>query len=197
MNQSEFDTALDAVVGIRPVTDRRPAPGRSSWGVVRGRILDVAHLSPPDEAAWRDLAQRAVEPNPFYEPDCLIPAARHQTFGAEIQLVVAEDGDRFYGVLPIRHVSRWHKLRYPIVTTQVRRMIYQGTPLIDAERGIEAARALLEALVQERGAGKSRVLALQELTDGVVAEIFRDAALGDGPSPLRVRVLRPRLAAAR
>ena len=69
-----------------------------------------------------------------------------------------------------------HKLRYPIVTTQVRRMIYQGTPLIDAERGIEAAKALLEALVQERGAGKSRVLALQELTAGVVAEIFRDAA---------------------
>ena len=106
MNQSEFDLALDAVVGIEPSEDRRPAPGPSSWGVVRGRILDVAHLSPSDEEAWRDLAQRAVEPNPFYEPDCLIPAARYQSFGAEIQLVVAEDGGRFYGVLPIRHVSR-------------------------------------------------------------------------------------------
>jgi hypothetical protein len=55
-------------------------------------------------------------------------------------------------------------------------MIYLGTPLMDAERGTEAVAALLEALVQERRAGKSRVLAVQELTEGPTAACFRAAA---------------------
>ena len=61
-------------------------------------------------------------------------------------------------------MKRWHKLPYPIVTSQVRRMIYQGTPLVDRERSVEAARALLDGLVEKRRAGRSRVFALQEIT---------------------------------
>ena len=113
-------------------------------GLMRGRILNVRNLSPSDEQSWRDLSQRAQEPNPFYEPDCLIPAATHQSFGDEIQLVVASDGDRFYGCMPIRHVSRWGSLPYRIVTSQVRRMTYLGTPLVDTDYGTEAVKAMLE-----------------------------------------------------
>jgi hypothetical protein len=145
-------------------------------GVIKGRILNVRNLSPADEKSWRDLAERAVEPNPFFEPDCLIPAATHQSYGDEIQLVVATDGDRFYACMPIRHVSRWRSLPYRIVTTQVRRMTYLGTPLVDADHGSEAVKAMLEVLVQERRAGKSRVLVVQELTDGPVALLIRTAA---------------------
>ncbi|MFZ0666130.1 MAG: GNAT family N-acetyltransferase [Acidimicrobiales bacterium] len=143
---------------------------------MQGRIVNVRSVSDADESAWRDLGQRAVEPNPFYEPDCLIPAAEHQAFGSEIDLVVAEDGDRFYGVLPIRRVKRWRGLRYPIVTTQVRRMTYLGTPLIDATYGGEAVKAILSTLVEQRKAGGSRVLVIQEQTDGPTAALFRAAA---------------------
>jgi hypothetical protein len=145
-------------------------------GVLKGRILNVRNLSPADEKSWRDLAERAVEPNPFYEPDCLVPAATHQSYGDEIQLVVATDGDRFYACMPIRHVSRWRSLPYRIVTTQVRRMTYLGTPLVDADHGSEAVKAMLEVLVEERRSGKSRVLVVQELTDGPVALLIRTAA---------------------
>jgi hypothetical protein len=143
---------------------------------MKGRVIDIRSISTADERAWRALAERAVEPNPLYEPDCLIPAARHQTFGAEIALLVAEEGDRFHACVPIRRVKRWHKLPYPIVTTQVRRMIYQGTPLVDPDRGIEACRALLEGLVEQRRAGRSRVFALQEITGGGAVDAFFRAA---------------------
>jgi hypothetical protein len=146
---------------------------------VKGRVINVRSISRADEDAWRALAARAVEPNPLYEPDCLIPAARHQTFGAEIAIVVAEEDNRFHALVPIRHVKRWHKLPYPIVTTQVRRMIYQGTPLVDADRGIEACSAVLDALVGERRAGRSRVFALQEITGGGAVDAFFRAAAAE------------------
>ena len=182
----EFGLAFNDVISVgslQPMGERQARKG------LRSRIIDVAHLSQADEAAWRDLAERAVEPNPFYEPDCVVPAADHQSFGDEIKLVVAEDDERFYACLPIRHVSRWHKLPYRIVTTQVRRMIYLGTPLVDAECGTEAAAALLSALGEERRAGKSRILALQELTEGPTASFFRPRRGRARPTPVRVRVL--------
>jgi len=172
----EFGLAFNDVISVGSLPDHRRQQGRARSSSLRGRIIDVAKISRADEEAWRDLGQRALEPNPFYEPDCLIPAARHQTFGQEIQLIVAEDDDGFYGCIPVRHVSRWHKMPYQIVTTQVRRMIYLGTPLVDVQRGTEAATALLRALVNERRVGRSRVLALQELTDGPIATYFRSAA---------------------
>jgi CelD/BcsL family acetyltransferase involved in cellulose biosynthesis len=150
---------------------------------VTGRVVDVRSISERDEAAWRSLAARATEPNPLYEPDCVIPAARHQTFGAEIALAIAEDGGRWYACMPVRDVTRWHKLPYPIVTTQVRRMIYQGTPLVDPERSADAVRALLSGLVARHSAHRlrsSRVLALQETTEGSVAALFRAAAVDLG-----------------
>jgi CelD/BcsL family acetyltransferase involved in cellulose biosynthesis len=144
-------------------------------GLVQSRIIDIRSISDEDEKAWRDLAERAVEPNPFYEPDCLIPAARHQSFGCEIQLVVAHEGDRFIAAVPVRHVRRWRSVPYPMVTTQVRRMTYLGTPLVDEERGVEAVKGLLQALLERRQARRSRVLVVQDMTDGRVAEMFRTA----------------------
>ena len=57
---------------------------------MKGRVIGVRQASDADVAGWRDLAVRAVEPNPLYEPACVIPAARHQTFGHEIVYSSAE-----------------------------------------------------------------------------------------------------------
>jgi hypothetical protein len=38
-------------------------------------LLPLADLTARDVAAWRDLAARAVEPNPFFEPDFVLPPA--------------------------------------------------------------------------------------------------------------------------
>jgi hypothetical protein len=42
---------------------------------VTGRLLELAALSERDLDAWRELAARALEPNPFAEPDFVLPAA--------------------------------------------------------------------------------------------------------------------------
>ena len=40
-------------------------------------VLPIDELNPRDIAAWRELAARSAEPNPFFEPECVLPAARY------------------------------------------------------------------------------------------------------------------------
>jgi CelD/BcsL family acetyltransferase involved in cellulose biosynthesis len=139
------------------------------------RVLQVCEVSANDERAWRDLAERAAEPNPFYEPDCLIPAAKHQVHGSDIRLAVAELDGRFFGCVPFRAVNRW-KFPYPILTSQVRRMNGLGTPLIDPDMGADAATALLGALADERSPLHGRIFVLDTSgAGGPVALYLREA----------------------
>lgn len=143
---------------------------------MRYRFITVRALSASDERSWRELGERAIEPNPFYEPDCVIPAALHQSHGAEIGLVVAEDKGRFMACMPFRCTSRW-KMRYPIVTMQVRRMNYLGTPLVDASCGAAPIVALLEGLAHQRRLHRGRILVIEALRgDGPVFELLYSAA---------------------
>ena len=152
---------------------------RASAGgeAVRHRLIKVRELAAKDEVAWRDLSARAVEPNPFFEPDCVIPAAHHQTHGADIGLVVAEEDGRFMACMPFLCTSRWKMRYYPIVTSQVRRMNYLGTPLVDASAGDAAVTALLAGLAERRRLSRGRVLVLDTTAgEGPVADMLRVAA---------------------
>jgi len=143
---------------------------------MQGRLISVRHLSAADERAWQALSARAVKPNPFYEPDCVIQAALHQAPGAEINLALAQEDGRFCAFLPFRPLRRW-KFPYPILTSQVRRMGYLGTPLVDPDRGQEAIEIVLEALASQRGIDHARFFVLDTSgADGPVAGIVRDAA---------------------
>ncbi len=144
---------------------------------MRARVIRLRDISPHDERVWRDLSRRAAEPNPFFEPDCLVPAALHQRLGAKIDIVLAEEGDRAYACIPIRAVWRYpFRFPYPFVTTQVRRTIECGTPLLDAERGAEGMAAILSALSDRRRIGRSRVLALPQVhQDGPAFESLQAA----------------------
>jgi CelD/BcsL family acetyltransferase involved in cellulose biosynthesis len=145
--------------------------------VTKARIVHARDLTPEDEGAWRAMADRVVEPNPLFEPDCIIPAARHQQFGDQIDLVFAEDGGRIVACLPVREVTRWRQFPYPFVTNAVRRMMYCGTPLVDRDRSSEALAAVFGALRDRRGLTHGRVLVLQELAEGgAVEDAVRDGA---------------------
>ena len=41
------------------------------------RFLTLDGLDPGDESAWRRLVDRSIDVNPFFEPDFVLPAARH------------------------------------------------------------------------------------------------------------------------
>jgi len=146
---------------------------------VRGRCLVVGDISERDLAAWQDLATRAVEPNPLFEPACIVPAARYLAGGDDIRLVVAEEAGRFYACLPVKAHDNWHRLPITTLTTNVRRMTYLGTPLVDAARGVEAARTLLDALGQWTEVGKEAgLLELKWVhAGGAVDQFFRLAVV--------------------
>jgi CelD/BcsL family acetyltransferase involved in cellulose biosynthesis len=144
---------------------------------VRGRIITVSDMTDVERAAWGDLARRAAQPNPLFEVDALVPAARHLRNGGAISLVVAEESGRFFGCFPVQRAARWFSLARPVLMTQVRRLQYDGTPLVDAERGHEAMVAMLRLLVERAGAEEPGLVVFDWIDDaGPAARHLRQAA---------------------
>ena len=149
------------------------------------RILRLDNIGAADESAWRDLAVRAMEPNPFMEPDCLIPAARHRPDDGILGLAVAQEAGRFVAALPFR--SSWDLRRFPlpVVTTQIRPTIESGTLLLAAEGGADGLAVILGALRSQAGWARGRVLVLPKLNaQGPVAAAVREAAATAGMHPV-------------
>ncbi len=155
-------------------------------GGFSGSLLPVRGLSSAETASWEDLALRAVEPNPLAEAHCVIPAARHQPFGAEVVLAAVWERGHLVACVPLRTVRRWYTLAYPVAANQVRRSTYVGTPLLDASCAEEAAVALLELIAGKRRDLGARLLGLDSLRlGGPVETVLRRGAqrLGLACSP--------------
>jgi hypothetical protein len=152
---------------------------------VNGRIVPITELTAAELGSWRDLAEHAIEPNPLFEPGCLVPAAEHLPNGPGIALVIAESEGRFFGCFPVHRVppnarpsAAWGGVRRPTFTTQVIwRHRFDGTPLLAGERATEAATTLLSVLKDESHARNAGILVLEWLdADGPVASQIAAAA---------------------
>ncbi len=131
---------------------------------MKTRVIRLRDINARDCEAWRDLSSRAAEPNPFLEPDFLVPAALHLPYGAQIEILLAEEDGRAYACIPIRSVWNWRGFPYPFVTTDTSRTLECGTPLVDTERGAEGLATILSALLERRQIGRSRILVLPNIT---------------------------------
>lgn len=99
-----------------------------------------------DLERWRDLAARAVTPNPFFEPELLLPAVRHLEGGAGVRLAVATDGDEWIGLAPVVRVRRWRGLPTLAHATWEHPYCFLGAPLLAAGHEERAAAGLLAGL---------------------------------------------------
>jgi Acetyltransferase (GNAT) domain len=158
---------------------------------VRGRIIQVSReLAERDRYAWSALAARAVEPNPFLEPECVIAAARNLPSGDGIRLAIVEDDDAFLACLPLQHVSTgWQRMpgaSYRTATTRVRRVNYLGTPLVDGSRGPEAMVRLLATVAGECRAAGSYAVELWDVAAGGPVDGYLHEAADRLGLPLRV-----------
>ena len=72
----------------------------------RGRVIPVGDASGEDLAAWRELATNAAEPNPFFEPDFVLPAAAHLEAARDTVLVISVDAAGWAVCVPAR-LGRW------------------------------------------------------------------------------------------
>ena len=133
------------------------------------RLIPLARATAADVAAWRDLARRACEPNPFFEPEFVLPAQR--ALGTAARLLVCERDGRWTACLPVRRVL-------PLVLrTWAHPYCFLATPLMDGDFLAESAAALVggrRLLVLERQGGDGPVAnaLAQALRDRDVAPFY-------------------------
>ena len=108
-------------------------------------LLPVKELTSRDVVAWSELAAQAAEPNPFFEPECVLPATRHLG-EPDVGLLVVTGGDReWLACMPvIAHLRRWG-MRLPVFGAWRNLYGCLGTPLV-ARSAVETA---TERLVQQ------------------------------------------------
>ncbi len=135
------------------------------------RLISLSDLSDEQVDAWRRLAARAAEPNPFFEPEFVLPAAARSTDGRGALLVLERDGEwlaclpvRPRGTPPLGALQAWRH-----------RYCFLATPLVDRDC-VELAAAELVAAVREH----NRFLALPLMAlDGPVGAAL-ERAVGAG-----------------
>ncbi len=146
------------------------------------RIVPLSELSTEDELAWRELAARAVEPNPFFEPPVVCSAVKHFPSAAGVVLLVAHRHGRFLACMPLRPVPATKNLSGPAYTTRLHDeepppSPIVGIPLLDPDHGEEAVEALLLALRQRARKGGPGLLEIERLrADGPAANALRRQA---------------------
>jgi CelD/BcsL family acetyltransferase involved in cellulose biosynthesis len=133
-------------------------------------LIPLANLDAEDIAAWRALAHEAIEPNPFFEPEFLLPLA--VAYPQDIvQMLVVRRSKRWTACLPVVVRSTWGKLPVRVMTTWRTHYSFLGTPLVASE-GIDALVKLLN------GAHRAcpGLLVLEEISaDGPVGNLLSDA----------------------
>jgi CelD/BcsL family acetyltransferase involved in cellulose biosynthesis len=130
------------------------------------KLLPLDELSDADIGRWRELADVALEPNPFFEPDYLLPLARGLGEIREVALAVVAGGDSWLACMPVRRVARWHRI--PLRSMAMWRgeaivAALVGTPLICAADARAATLALIDGVVRQPG---SSFAAFEWLVEG-------------------------------
>jgi CelD/BcsL family acetyltransferase involved in cellulose biosynthesis len=120
--------------------------------VTAARLIGVADLGDAELESWQRLADRALEPNPFFEPGFVVPAARELGAG-NAALLVAEAGGEWIGCLPAVRRRMWRGTPMRGTIGWVHLYCFLGTPLLDHDATDEAAAAVAAASVAARASG--------------------------------------------
>lgn len=157
------------IAGARAALAREDAYARGEMAA-----FDVVDLLAVPEAAWADLAARAVEANAFYHPAWARAVARFAEGKAGARALVAWDSPakrRLIGLLPV--VPAWRAMRMPVpVFVAWQAYAPLTTPLLDRDNAEAAARALIAAAVK----GGAQALLLPAFAEeGPAAQAMRAA----------------------
>ena len=125
-------------------------------------------------------APTPTEPNPFFEPDFVLPASRQLPASSQPALVVAGRGSSIQACLPVLLEPRWRKVPLRCVTTRptLSPQLHRtglGTPLVDAGEPLEALGFLIDVVREQAGRHGRSFLALEVLSaDGPVERCLRE-----------------------
>ncbi|MBD7999335.1 MULTISPECIES: GNAT family N-acetyltransferase [Oerskovia] len=138
--------------------------------MARSRVLSIIDLTDQEIEAWRALAARAAEPNPYFEPEMLVPAVRELSGGSGLRLLVVDEvpggaagpgvGDLsgaqpggWWAALPFEMVpgdKHWPWRHASTGSDFLALYCPLGTPLVDGARVDEAVEALVDAFHERR-----------------------------------------------
>jgi hypothetical protein len=153
---------------------------------VSAELIAIADLSTWELTCWRELAARAVEPNPFFEPEYVLPLARGLGDEDEVGLLVVPGPDGWRACLPVHRASRWHRIPLRSLATWRGHVLYGllGTPLVAPEQPGEDLAALVDGL-QGVTSGATFYGLEWVAGDGPVAAALVDVLDSRRPAPIR------------
>ncbi len=110
--------------------------------MISADLRPVAELNESEIAAWRELSDSAVEPNPFHDPDFVLPMAQELRPDNLGVLVVTHERD-WVCCLPVTRRRRWRRIPMKGLVAWKNLYCFLGTPLVRSG-GEEGLAALLE-----------------------------------------------------
>lgn len=145
---------------------------------MQAQLTPLSAVGDPLLGAWRDLATHALETNPYFEPEMLLPASRHLDPEGRVALLTVHEGEVLRFLLPVVRRSRMHHVPVAATTTWLHDHAYLGTPLLAPDEPDAAWACALDELVRDRRAPRLVLHALPH--DGPVRAAL-DAALAPRP----------------
>jgi CelD/BcsL family acetyltransferase involved in cellulose biosynthesis len=171
---------------------------------VQVKSIDLAAPTDSDLERWRELAAQAISPNPFLEPEYVLPLMRGLGQSTGVQLLVVHEGSEWRACLPVHTADRWHRIPLRSVSTWRGHVLYGllGTPLLSPDRPDQSLSLLLDQMrvatpgarfagldwvADDRSMSEPLSAALASLTPApLIFERFERAALCRRPEPTYV-----------
>jgi CelD/BcsL family acetyltransferase involved in cellulose biosynthesis len=161
--------------GLRIVRAARQTAGPHVMGCcepMRTDLLAMSDLSDRDIEAWRELGISAISPNPFFEPDFVIPSARAFNLPGIAVLTVRQGGE-WLAALPVRCVSSWRGVPGRAIAAWRHDYSYLGNPLVSNGDPEAALSSLIAGVLADAGTFViDWIEADGDLADGL-AEVLR------------------------
>jgi CelD/BcsL family acetyltransferase involved in cellulose biosynthesis len=143
------------------------------------RARALAPLTSIATNQWRDLSERALEPNGYYLPGWELAVNAFAPGRTDASALTAWSGERLIGLMPL--VSMWRAYKIPLpALVSAHPYGTLCTPPLDRAMALEAAAQLLQ---QARDAGAHALILRDVSLDGAVMNSFADVLRRDGIKP--------------
>jgi hypothetical protein len=151
------------------------------WHIFRVRLIPVREAVADGRLLdrWAELEAGALEPNPFYAPQVVLPAARHLEHGQAAQLLVAEHGGELRFLLPVSGSSGLRRLPIAGLRAWMHDYCFLGTPLLAAHGDPDRVWAAVIEHLRRHSPAPVLVIPLHPAQGPVAAALHR-TVLGAG-----------------
>ena len=122
----------------------------TATATTQAELIALGDLSPADHGRWRELADAAAEPNPFYDPE-FVSALAPVLGGRDLSLLVARRGSDWLACAPVHRPGRWHHLPLRGMANWHTPYTYLGSPLHRADEGGAALAELTATALSRSG----------------------------------------------